>query len=59
VIFDDLTGWLIQPRKQRGFEFAPALPTQTREMGESLDAGDELPGFELSLEEMFGWLGKA
>jgi Uma2 family endonuclease len=49
-------GWLIQPTKRRVYAFRPDRPCSILEMGDTLDGDDVLPGFELPLAEMFGWL---
>jgi Uma2 family endonuclease len=49
-------GWLIQPTKNRAYVFRPESPRSILEMGETLDGGEVLPGFELPLAELFGWL---
>ncbi len=48
--------WLIQPTRSRVFVFQPDRATKILESGEALSGEDVLPGFALSLDEMFGWL---
>lgn len=48
--------WLIQPTKSRVYVFRPESPRSILERGETLDGGEVLPGFELPLAELFGWL---
>jgi Uma2 family endonuclease len=49
-------GWLIQPTKRRVYVFRPDQPRSILEEGETLDGSDVLPGFQLPLAEIFGWL---
>ena len=49
-------GWLIQPRKSRVFVVLPGGIVRTFEVGEILDAEPVLPGFRITVAEMFGWL---
>lgn len=48
-------GWLIQPTKRRVYVFRPDHPESMLELGDSLSGEDVLPGFNLPLNELFGW----
>ncbi len=49
-------GWLIDPQSRRAKVFRPGARPQTQSIGDSLDGNDVLPGFELPLKTVFGWL---
>jgi Uma2 family endonuclease len=48
--------WLIQPRRSRVLVFQPGIAPQILESGDRLSGSTVLSGFDLSLDEMFGWL---
>ncbi len=49
-------GWLIQPRRDRVFVFLPDQPVRELGRGDVLSGEEVLPGFDLPVEELFGWL---
>lgn len=49
-------GWLLQPRKKRAFVFRPDHEPEILEIGETLTGEGIVPGFELPLTVVFGWL---
>jgi Uma2 family endonuclease len=48
--------WLIQRTKRRVYVFRTGEPVAVLGPGDVLDGGDVLPGFELPIDELFGWL---
>ena len=51
-------GWLIQPNKSRVFIVRPGRDREVLEGTAVLSGADVVPGYELPLTEMFGWLGE-
>jgi Uma2 family endonuclease len=49
-------GWLIHPYKKTVTVFRPDQEPQTLGLDGTLNGADVLPGFELPLAELFGWL---
>jgi Uma2 family endonuclease len=49
-------GWLIQPSRKQVHVLRPGKKSQILKIGEALSGEDVLPGFSISLEEIFGWL---
>lgn len=50
------SAWLIQPRRRRVFVFGPERSVVERSLDETIDGSPVLPGFQLSVAELFGWL---
>jgi Uma2 family endonuclease len=49
-------GWLIHPARKQIHVIRPGKKSQLLKIGDLLSGEDVLPGFSLSLEEIFGWL---
>jgi Uma2 family endonuclease len=49
-------GWLIQPSRKRIHVLRPGQKSRILKVGDDLSGEDVLPGFLLSLEEIFGWI---
>jgi Uma2 family endonuclease len=49
-------GWLIHPARKQIQVIRPGKKSQLLKIGDVLSGEDVLPGFSLSLEEIFGWL---
>jgi len=45
--------WIVEPRRQQVTVHRPEQPPRVLNVGEDLDAQDVLPGFRLSLAELF------
>ena len=48
--------WLVQVRRPRVLVFRPGQPSEELLPGQTLSGDDVIPGFTLSLDELFGWL---
>jgi Uma2 family endonuclease len=49
-------GWLIHPARKQILVFRPGQKAQVLKIGQDLGGENVLPGFSLSVEEIFGWL---
>jgi Uma2 family endonuclease len=49
-------GWLVHPGRSRVLIFLPGEPVRIATTGETLDANPVLPGFQLAVNDLFGWL---
>ena len=45
--------WVVEPRRQQVTVHRPEQPLRVLNVGEDLDGQDVLPGFRLSLAELF------
>ena len=49
-------GWLVDDRRRQVHVLRPGVRARVLEVGAVLDGGEVLPGFALSVAEIFGWL---